>query len=135
MASLARIAFAAATAASIMAAQSLDFETYRTKVEPIFLKKRPNHARCVVCHSAANNSFKLLPLDEGAAAYTEAESRQNFAVVSRLVNFKNVLESPLLKHPLAHDAGGDEFHSGGRQFLSRDDPDWKAMADWIRAAK
>ena len=36
-------------------------------------------------------------------------------------------------HPLAHEAGGDEFHSGGRQFLSKDDPDWKAMAAWVGA--
>src|SRR4051794_12108215 len=28
-------------------AQSLDFETYRTRVEPVFLKKRAGHARCV----------------------------------------------------------------------------------------
>ena len=32
--------------------QSLDFDYYKTRVEPIFLKKRPGHARCVVCHAA-----------------------------------------------------------------------------------
>lgn len=41
----------------------------------------------------------------------------------------------LLLHPLAPDAGGDEFHSGGHQFLSRDDPDWKAIAAWIAQGK
>jgi YVTN family beta-propeller protein len=35
-------------------------------------------------------------------------------------------------HPLAAEAGGDPFHSGGRQFSSRNDPDWLVMADWIR---
>ena len=37
--------------------------------------------------------------------------------------------------PLAQEAGGQEFHSGGRQFATKDDPAWKTMADWVRAAK
>jgi hypothetical protein len=51
------------------------------------------------------------------------------------VNAANPQASKLLIHPLAHEAGGDEFHSGGRQFLSRDDPDWKAIAAWIGATE
>lgn len=121
-------------AASLAAAQTLDFATYRSKVEPIFLKKKPTHARCVVCHGGGRVAF-LVELPEGQTAYTEAQSRQNFERVSRLVNLKDPLASPLLKHPLAHAAGGDDFHSGGRQFASKDDPDWKAMYDWVRAAK
>jgi hypothetical protein len=35
-----------------------------------------------------------------------------------------------LIHPLAPEAGGDLFHSGGRQFASKDDPDWKALAEF-----
>jgi hypothetical protein len=38
----------------------------------------------------------------------------------------------LLLHPLAPEAGGEPFHSGGRQFKSKDDPDWQALADWVR---
>jgi hypothetical protein len=41
----------------------------------------------------------------------------------------------LLIHPLSGDAGGDIFHSGGRQFESKTDAEWKAMADWVRKAK
>ncbi len=117
------------SATHLAIAQSLDFETYRTSVEPIFAKKRPGHARCVACHSASNNAFKLQPLAEGAT-WTEEQSRRNFESVSRLVNASNPQASRLLLHPLAHEAGGDEFHSGGRQFLSKDDPDWKALASW-----
>ena len=40
------------------AAQSLDFATYRTKVEPIFSKKREGHARCIVCHAGGNRVFR-----------------------------------------------------------------------------
>jgi hypothetical protein len=85
----------------------------------------------VACHSAANNSFRLQPLADGATAYTEEQSRKNFEVVSKLVNTADPAKSILLIHPLAQDAGGDLFHSGGRQFTSKDDPDWKTIADWI----
>jgi len=122
-------------AAEHVAAQSLDFATYKAKVEPIFLKKREGHARCVVCHAGAGNAFRLQPLAPGATTWTEEQSKQNFDAVSKLVRAANLLSSPILKHPLAEDAGGDIFHSGGRQFLSQNDPDWKAIADWARAAK
>ena len=121
--------------ASLAAAQSLDFATFRAKVEPIFLKKRPTHARCIVCHEGQRTSFRLAALAEGQTAFTEEQSRQNFANIVRVINLKDVMTSPLLKHPLAHEAGGDEFHSGGRQFSSQTDPDWKTIADWIKAAK
>jgi cytochrome c553 len=35
-------------------------------------------------------------------------------------------------HPLAPEAGGDGFHSGGHQFASQDDPDWQVLAAWVR---
>ena len=53
------MAAAVVVASSAAAAQSLDFEVYRTRVEPIFFKQREGHARCVVCHSESNNAFKL----------------------------------------------------------------------------
>jgi hypothetical protein len=37
----------------------------------------------------------------------------------------------MLIHPLAPEAGGDLFHSGGRQFESKNDPDWKILAQWL----
>ena len=123
-------------AATVLAsAQSLDYQVYKTRVEPIFLKKRPTHARCVVCHEGATNAFRLEPLAKGAAQWTEEQSRKNFETVSRLVKPGDPAGSYFLKQPLAHDAGGEEFHSGGRQFTTQDDADWKTIADWVRAAK
>ncbi|HTR38747.1 MAG TPA: hypothetical protein VMH80_22730 [Bryobacteraceae bacterium] len=119
-----------AFAAHLAAAQPLDYETFKTTVEPIFAKKRPGHARCVACHSASNNLFKLQPLKEGEQ-WTDAQSRMNYESVLKLVNRADPAASKLLLHPLAKEAGGDEFHSGGRQFTSKDDPDWKAMAAWV----
>ena len=131
-----RLAVATVLACFSVAAQSsLDFDTYRTKVEPIFAKKRPGHARCVACHSAGNSAFRLQPLPEGATAWTPEQSKLNFESVSKLVKPGDVSASRLLKHPLAEDAGGDEFHSGGRQFTSKSDPDWQTIADWVTGKK
>ncbi len=121
--------------AGLGSAQSLDYETFKTKVEPIFLKKRPTHARCIVCHAGANNAFRLEPLLPGQTTWTEEQSRKNFAVVSKIVVPGDPSKSHFLKQPLAHEAGGEDFHSGGRQFASKDDPDWKTLADWVAAAK
>jgi hypothetical protein len=120
---------------SVMFAAGLDFETYRTRVEPIFLNKRPGHARCVVCHSANSSAFHLEPLSAGATTWTEEQSRRNFENVSRLVVPGDPAASKLLSHPLAPEAGGEYFHSGGRQFASKQDPEWKTIAAWISAAK
>jgi hypothetical protein len=121
--------------APLASAQSLDFETYRTKVEPIFLKKRAPHARCVVCHSNSNSAFRLEALPKGVKEYTPEQSRKNFANVSNLVKPGNPDGSRLLIHPLTREAGGDLFHNGGRQFASRTDPDWLAIADWVKKGK
>ena len=119
------------------AAQSLDFTYYRTHVEPIFLKKRPTHARCVACHSTAENgsALRLQPLSPGSATWTEEQSRRNFESVVQLVTPGDPAKSRLLKHPLAPEAGGDYFHGGGRQFASKDDPEWQTLAEWVRQAK
>ena len=99
--------FVLACAASLpVAAQSLDYDVFKTKVEPIFLQKRPSHARCVVCHAAANHAFSLQPLDKGATAWTEEQSRKNFEMVSRIVRPGNPDASLLLRQPLAQEAGG-----------------------------
>ena len=129
------MAAAMAVASSLAAAQSLDFDVYRTRVEPIFSKQRVGHARCVVCHSESNHAFNLQTWGEQAKAFTEEQSRLNFQMISKLVTPGNPERSILLLHPLAKEAGGDEFHSGGRQFQSKDDPDWQAIAAWVRGAK
>lgn len=113
-------------------AQTLDYEVFKSRVEPVFLKKRPGHARCVSCHVDAATAFRLQKLPQGAAMWTDEQSHKNFDVAIRLVTPGDPARSKLLKHPLSRDAGGDVFHGGGRQFSSPDDPEYKAIADWIR---
>jgi hypothetical protein len=124
-----------ATSTSSAETPSLDYEYFKTRVEPIFLKKRPNHARCYACHEEANHVFKLTKLSPGNTNWTEEESRRNFEMASQLVEPGDVPGSVLLHHPLAPEAGGDAFHSGGRQFESQSDADWQTIADWVRGHK
>jgi len=42
--------------------------------------------------------------------------------------------SRLLLMPLAHEAGGTEFHPGGKRWTSQNDAQWKELAQWIKAA-
>jgi hypothetical protein len=111
----------------------LDYAFFKEKVQPIFLAKRPGHARCVTCHS--HGVPPLQPLAPGAAAWNDEQSRQNFAMWSSFVVPGNPLKSPLLLHPLAKDAGGDRFHAGGKHWKSQNDPEWQTLAAWVAGRK
>jgi hypothetical protein len=117
------------------ATPTLDYEYFKNHVEPIFLEKRPSHTRCYVCHAESNNAFHLEKIAPGESFWNEEQSRKNFEMVAKLVNPGDPDHSRLLLHPLAPEAGGDVFHSGGRQFASKDDPDWKTLADWVNGKK
>jgi YVTN family beta-propeller protein len=124
----------AGTESSSQAKGGFDFAFFKTTVQPIFLKERPGHARCYGCHTASNRVFHLAALSPGLTDWTEEQSRQNFQSASQLTTPEKPQSSRLLVHPLAPEAGGDAFHSGGRQFASQEDPDWMALAEWVRSA-
>ena len=110
----------------------LDFEFFRDEVQPIFLEKRAGFTRCVVCHAEGGRVGFLEEMASGVEIWTEEQSRANFEAVSRLVTPGDPLASRLLMHPLEPAAGGDEFHNGGRQFTSQDDPWFQTLAAWVR---
>ena len=68
----------------------------------------------------------------GATSWSEAQSRSNFQIVSRLVTSGDPLKSPLLLHPLASEAGGDPTHTGGKFWESQENPEWQLLAAWVR---
>jgi hypothetical protein len=117
------------------AAPTLDYDFFKTRVQAVFLEKRPTHTRCYVCHAESNNGFRLERLSPGAATWSEEQSRKNFEMASKLVNAGDPDHSRLLMQPLAPEAGGNVFHSGGRQFESKDDPNWKTLAAWVNGQK
>jgi hypothetical protein len=118
---------------SSTAAAPLDYEFFKAKVEPIFLFKRPGHARCVVCHTVNHVPLHLVPLSPGSTTWNEEQSRQNFELVQRVV-VAGSMESPLLRHPLAQQAGGDPAHGGGKHFESQDNPEWLTLKAWVFGA-
>jgi len=110
---------------------SLDFEYFKTKVQPILLAKREGHARCVSCHTTGT-PMRFQPLSPGAATWSDEESRKNFDVIRARVVAGNPLKSKLLTHPLAEQAGGDVTHDGGKHWMSQDDPEWQTLSSWVR---
>jgi hypothetical protein len=112
---------------------ALDYEYFKTKVQPVFLEKRAGYTRCVVCHAGSGQgaAIFLQPLSPGATSWDEEQSRKNFASVSRMVVPGQPMKSRLLTHPLEPKAGGDEFHNGGRQFTSQEDPQFQTLAAWV----
>ena len=107
----------------------LSFEVFKADIQPIFLKKRPGHARCVACHGQGT-VLRLQPLGPGRTTWTEEESRKNFDAIRRVVVPGNV-RSKLLLHPLEEKAGGDFYHNGGKHFASQNDPEWLTLKAWV----
>ncbi|MBV9968410.1 MAG: hypothetical protein JO228_00375 [Xanthobacteraceae bacterium] len=113
---------------------ALDYEFFKSKVEPVFLAKREGHTRCVVCHTVNNAPLHLVPLSPGAASWNDEQSRQNFVLIQKVV-VPGWEGSKLVTHPLAEEAGGDPHHGGGQQFTSQDDPDWQTLKAFVLGAK
>jgi hypothetical protein len=101
-----------------MAADRLDFQFFVKRVEPIFLKNREGAARCYNCHSLDSNKapFHLEPLGPDGT-WTEEQSRRNFENARKLVE------------------AGDPFHTGGKFWKSKDDPEWRILAQWVNGEK
>jgi len=119
----------------------LSFEAYRETIEPIFLADRggwgPGRAPCATCHAEQGTPLRLQRLREtaeGEVFWSEEDSRRNFEVVSRLVTPGDPGRSRLLRKALVEEAGGAPLHVGGKFFESKEDPEWRAMADWVAAA-
>ncbi len=119
--------------ASPSAASTLDYEYFKTRVQPIFLAKRPGHARCIACHGSGT-PLQLQPVPAGTATWSEDDARKNFEAVKRVVATGD-LKSRLLVHPLAEEAGGDFYHSGGKHWNSQNDPEFQILKTWVLAGR
>jgi hypothetical protein len=117
---------------AVAARPSLNYDVFRTTVQPILTSARKGNARCTACHSHAGGNAYLEPLSPGSTTYTEEQSRRNFERVQRLVVPGDPLKSPLLVMPLAEAAGGSHWHGGGKHWQSQDSPEWQTLAAWVR---
>lgn len=110
----------------------LDFDFFKERVQPIFLKQRAGHARCVTCHT-----HRTPPLQErtvGQETWNDEQSRQNFEMWKLYVVPGEPMKSRALLHPLRATAGGDSFHAGGKHWETQSDPEWQTFAAWVRGA-
>jgi hypothetical protein len=114
------------------AAAALDFEVFKTRVQPILTTARKGNARCIACHSRGGGNSYLEGLSPGSTTYDDEQTRRNFERVRRLVVPGEPLKSPLLVNPLAEEAGGTHWHGGGKHWHSQDDPEWQTLAAWVR---
>ena len=109
----------------------LDFEYFRTCVQRLFISKREGRVECVNCHGSGARGFAST-LAPGQPYWSLEESRANFEVLRRYIEPGYPMMSRFLTHPLAPEAGGDPYHGGGRRWLSTEDPEWEALAAWVR---
>ncbi|MGH9256447.1 MAG: hypothetical protein ACRD3C_17955 [Vicinamibacterales bacterium] len=115
-------------------ASALDYEFYKTRVQPIFLAKREGNSRCVSCHSKGT-PMRLQELSPGATNWNEEQTRRNFQVVAARVLPRNLLQSRLLVHPLASEGGGTFYHTGGKHWNSFLSAEWQTLANWVCGRK
>src|SRR5437899_12179385 len=91
----------------------LDFEFFKTKVQPIFLAKREGHARCIACHSKGT-PMRLQALSPGDTTWDEEQSRKNFQVVVHRVMFRKLTQNRLIMHPIEAEACSELSHYVGK---------------------
>jgi YVTN family beta-propeller protein len=128
------LAFASGAFAQTPAsAPPLDFEFFKSRVQPIFLAERPGHARCIACHGSGT-PLRLQPLAAGRTIWNDEESHKNFDAVRRMV-IPGSAKSRLLMHPLAESAGGDFYHNGGKHWSSQNDAEWLTIKSWVMGEK
>ncbi len=117
-----------------------NYGQFVTFVQPVLGRRCASSA----CHGDPHRSLKLYavdflrappefaetPLDE--TRLTEAELTWNYdAIRNRLRGVTSLNNCKLLLKCLPLDQGGIRHGSGFEIFASRDDPDYKLLADWV----
>ena len=105
----------------------VDFEFYRSCVQPVFVNPIENAMPCSECHSG-----QFAAPNPENSYWTVEQSRQSFEELIYLIDPGRPEYSRFLHKPLHPNAGGDLMHNGGRRWYSQDDPERQALADWVR---
>lgn len=121
------------TSAPAVEAPRLDYEIFKTRVQPILTSARKGNARCIACHSRGGGNSFLEPLAPGAATYSDEQTRRNFERIQRLVVPGEPQKSVLLMNPLAEEAGGSHWHGGGKHWGAQSDAEFQVLATWVRS--
>ncbi len=109
---------------------TVDFEFYSACVLPNVLSVgNYGQLSCTSCHAGGQAGFA--PRGRGGPL-TEAQARQGFATLQRLMVPGDPEMSRFLLKPLHPDGGGSYAHNGVRRWQNRSDPEWQTLAAWVR---
>lgn len=112
---------------------TVDFEFFRACVQRVFATPREGHIRCSNCHSAGIIGFA--PAPQSGTEWSEAEANRAFRTITRLIVPGDPEHSRFLLKPLHPEGGGSYTHNGPRRWQSRDDPEWRMLAAWVRGER
>lgn len=111
----------------------IDFEFFRACVQQVFANPREGHIRCSNCHSSGLIGFA--PVAQSGIAWNDQEAKLAFSTITRLIIPGNPEQSRFLLKPLHPDGGGSYTHNGPRRWQSRDDPEYRMLASWVRGER
>jgi hypothetical protein len=112
----------------------VDFQFFRSCVQPVFATPREGHIRCGNCHGGGDIGFAPIPAG-GRTEWNDEEARRAFQVIARLIIAGNPEKSRFLLKPLHPDGGGSYAHNGVRRWQNRNDPEWQMLAAWVRGER
>ncbi len=113
----------------------LDYEFFKSRVEPVFLTKRPDHARCYACHVESNNAFHL------REAFTRGARLDRRAIAPQLRNAIDTREPRRSRYQPA--AASPAWRPKAAAMCitpadgsspSKRDPAWRTLAAWVNGA-
>lgn len=117
----------------------LDYEYFVTKVQPLLAKPGEDGKACVQCH-ASHGKFPLR-LPSHKTGFSEAQSRQNYDFIQRVINRDEPRKSLILIKPTRpNDSAGDPnlflaTHAGGQRWQGNDTSEqYETILNWIRGA-
>ncbi|BDC51016.1 hypothetical protein F183_A33320 [Bryobacterales bacterium F-183] len=118
----------------------LDYEYFVAKVQPLLAKPGEDGKACVQCH-ASHGKFPLR-LPSHKTGFTEAQSRQNYDFIQRVINRDEPRKSLVLIKPTRpNDSAGDPnlflaTHAGGQRWQGNDTSEqYETILNWIRGAR
>jgi hypothetical protein len=112
---------------------AIDYEFFRACVQQVFATPREGHIRCSNCHSDGLIGFA--PVAQSGNAWNDKEAKLAFSTITRLIIPGNPEQSRFLLKPLHPDGGGSYTHNGPRRWQSRDDPEYRMLASWVRGER
>lgn len=135
----ASLAQGTSTFASINPSQALDFEFFKTKVEPYLAKPSGDGQSCVQCH-VTHTLFKL-DRPDAQGIFTAEQSRRNFTNALKVVNLEYPESSLMLRKPMST-AGSEGVvgasqlsHGGGKRWEDEDSDAYRNILRWVRGAR